>query len=435
LPDGLNLTDLTYFTAANCTLTSTRAHAIRILIGGQFTGVKAIRYVRFSNMVAKVGVGLEDTTDNSSGIVIEDFSTDATRRISDVAIDGMTMDCSGTRTNPPAGIGHSLIIKRADRVQITNLRIDRPARAALIDDAIDVEMQECSISSPRLSGEQCLWAAKAANCTNLRIRGGHYRDPRSNHAVQLGSSSFFVFGFEVSHALIERISAGGSPSGIYLQNAVSGMVVGNRIIGFARYGIEEAGASNANNLIGNFLISNTLGPLNIIGTASEAIRNVTNVTNFQTLINDSGGFRQTLDGWVHASIANTTPVEMGRNNFAPWAMGAPAPAGAGRYGAARDGSVTGIVVTTTVAAPAASSLKVTAVKKTGAAGGAGTPFTLSVTLPVGATRAAILAAKDAHAFLAGDELSSRLRSQGGVGPAEWPSRHWRLRIKGSILVF
>ncbi|MBX3435632.1 MAG: hypothetical protein KF847_20130 [Pirellulales bacterium] len=378
-PDGLNQTDLTFFTASNCTLTSSRANAVRILIGGQFTGVKAIRQVRISNVVAKVGVGLGDDV-TSAGIRIEDLSTDATRRISDIALDGVTLDASQNST----GVGNPLVVKRADRVQLTGMRIDRPAKWSTIDGANDVELRDCSIDAPRLAGHGCLQVANAADCTNIRVLGGMYRGAKS-HGIQLGGTGT-VNVFQVCAAFIDAAQI----YGLLISKGVDGLASDNFIRNCGDRGIYELAPSDRNLFLGNFLQGIGINTaVQYQGASTEAVRNIAVGKDVQ----DSGGFRQTIDGF------NQNPVPASQSNVELLRA-------TGRFRAARKGSVTGLVVTSSKDCTFGS-LTVEVYRNTGLAGAAGGGIGLTATLTniSGETRRkAQTQRQDADTFEAGDEL-------------------------------
>jgi hypothetical protein len=166
---------------------------------------------------------------------------------------------------------------------------------------------------------------------------------------------------------------------------------------------EDPSVASDNLFLGNRLFNNALGPISFGGTNSQAIRNVAEAT---VKVADSGGFRQTIDGWFAENVAAniTTPLEISRFDV---------PAGVaavvGRFRAVRDGSVTGIVVTST-ADCTAGSLTATVYKNTGLASavpGTATSMSLSATLnsTAGNTRRkSATAAARVHAFDAGDEI-------------------------------
>lgn len=142
------------------------------------------------------------------------------------------------------------------------------------------------------------------------------------------------------------------------------------------------------------------GPLKLAAQTS-GIRNVPLPTS---PITDSGGFRQTADGWTATITGTVGQTGMTR--------------GDGRFHAPRAGSLTGLVVTTS-ANWSAGSLTVRVYKNTGLAGGTvpgdqiamgltltinnGTaPSRKSITLPINAT--------PQSSFLPGDELYVTIES-------------------------
>lgn len=109
-------------------------------------------------------------------------------------------------------------------------------------------------------------------------------------------------------------------------------------------------------------------------------------------VNAGGGYRQTIDGWYQDNVAaGQTNVELTR--------------AAGRFRAARAGSVTGVVVTAT-APREAGVLTIKVYKNTGLAGAAGAQLgTLTAVLDgTNTSRKATTQAKDTDVFAAGDEL-------------------------------
>lgn len=105
----------------------------------------------------------------------------------------------------------------------------------------------------------------------------------------------------------------------------------------------------------------------------------------------TGGFRQTIDGWIQDNVsASQTNVELTRAT--------------GRFRAARAGSVTAVVVTATEARTAGT-LTVDVFKNTGLAGAAGSSIGLTAVLDgTNTSRKATTQAKDTDTFAAGDEL-------------------------------
>jgi hypothetical protein len=145
----------------------------------------------------------------------------------------------------------------------------------------------------------------------------------------MGGASSEVDGFSVSHARI--VGNANSITGLQLVRAKNGVVIGNAITNHTAFGIGETGDCSDNLFLGNWLYGNASGPIVFSGTNSQAIRNVADAT---IEVPDSGGFRQTIDGWTISTTA-VDGTEMNR-------FGAAAPGG--RYRAARPGSVTGIVI-------------------------------------------------------------------------------------------
>ncbi|MBX3427572.1 MAG: hypothetical protein KF688_17970, partial [Pirellulales bacterium] len=159
------------FALSNCALTSARANIIKIHVESQGTTSYGISRVRISNVVGKCGLALSGDS-SSNGIVIQDKTTGA-RLLTDVALDGVTLDCGQNSTI--AGAGYPLIVTRVDRLQLTGVRILQPARDSQINDSNDIELRDCSILNPRLTSINCLTIAGTNDCTNVRILGGLYR--------------------------------------------------------------------------------------------------------------------------------------------------------------------------------------------------------------------------------------------------------------------
>jgi hypothetical protein len=137
---------------------------------------------------------------------------------------------------------------------------------------------------------------------------------------------------------------------------------------------------------------------------TEAIRNVAQAgVNIQ----DTGGFRQTIDGWNQDNVvASQTDVELTR--------------AVGRFRAVRAGSVTGVVVTSTEARTNGT-LTVTAWKNTGLAGATTGPNVTSLGFSAvldatNTSRHAATQGKDIDVFFAGDELFLRVTTTGTWTP-------------------
>jgi hypothetical protein len=117
-----------------------------------------------------------------------------------------------------------------------------------------------------------------------------------------------------------------------------------------------------------------------------------------------GGFRQSLDGWYQENVAaNQVNVELTR--------------AAGRFRAARAGSVTAVVVTATEARTVGT-LTIKVYKNTGLAGAAGAQLgTITAVLDgTNTSRKATTQAKDTDAFAAGDELYLTVTTDAGWLP-------------------
>jgi hypothetical protein len=364
---------------ANCYLKSVDGSALKVVIlEGEALSVSRIRV---ANVVAKCGPK-SGAGKFPNGIIIENESDEEGATLEHVAIDGFTLDASDN-------FWHPIIIKNAAHISLTGVVALNPYQRAIIDGCSDVELVDCVVDDVQDTTHQCLLVAEFADCDNIRIVGGRYRNS-TTQAIVLGTANAVLDGFEVSGALIQDADQ----EGLLILNGVNGLVTGNRLVICDTYGIRELSPSNKNHIIGNHLLDCTT-PIAFAGAATEAVRNFVEIGE---TVNDSGGFRQTIDGWVLnvAPAPFAASVEMPRNGF-------PAP-GAGRFRAVRSGFITGIVVTTN-ATGAGTPLTVTAyLKSGGVAGGVGAATSLSVTMPTGQSRAFAVAPKGAIPFDAGDEI-------------------------------
>jgi len=386
--------DIEYVVVSNCDLHSRGANIIRLHVETGFT--KEVRWVRISNIVGKVG---DDITTTSGGIHIINEDV-VVRRIHDVEIDGVILDASQGSVEP-------VVISSVERVRLVNVNVRQPKRRILIDWAIDVELRDCSVDmrSGADPTQQCVLVAGASNAINVRFRGGQYRNA-TQHGIQIGSPDFQVAVVEVSNVWI----SGAVNNGLLLWNA-SNAIVSNNMINSGGWGIQEFGALSDNNLfLGNYLSGNTFGPLSLVGAASEAIRNVAGAG---VPVQDTGGFRQTIDGWtISSTAASGTFLE--RFNIAN--------ATGHRFRAVRPGSVTGLVITST-ADCSAGTLTVTVWKNTGLADGTvlANPTTLTATLSTTAgqtSRVAVTVPKDSIPFVAGDEIYLQMTKSGFMPSAD-----------------
>jgi hypothetical protein len=363
---------------ANCYLHSRAANAIKVaIIAGTTTGIASVSRINFSNIVAKTGPGLGDT---SAGITIDDLTNELA--ISYVSMDNVMLDASENHSYP-------LYIDSAQRIRLRGVVIREPYTRVEINRADHVELIDCVVDHPR-NDVQCLLAAATDRTSNLRIVGGRYAHApgEGQHAIQLGTSTNQVAGFEISNVLIGPAEG----NGVFLQNALKGVIVGNRIGGCV-YGIEEVGDSDQNVIIGNYLADNDVA-MAITGAQTEAIRNVTNLSE---AIPDTGGFREHFGGWsIASSAADDTPLtRLGATDVVS------------RVRAVRRGSVTGLTVMSTEECDTGS-LTVTVYKNdSGIAGDAGDPMPFSVTLDsTYPSMRAVTQPKDTNActFKPGDEL-------------------------------
>ncbi|MCC6493969.1 MAG: right-handed parallel beta-helix repeat-containing protein [Pirellulales bacterium] len=294
----LATTDLTDFTAVNCYLHSAKANAFKAYVRSGVT--RTISRVRLANIVAKVG----GTAPSGLGIDIHDENND--NRVSEVEIDGVTLDAS-------EGDNGGLRVKGVSNIRLANTTILRPKLAARIDGSTDVELRNVVIDRPQTENYGCLRVAGEADCTNIRIRGGRYSGALW-HNIAMGVHDSIgpkVTGFEVSGALIE----GAKYTGLFLLNASDGIVVGNTITGSGNpelgYGISEiAPYCDRNLIISNWLADNYSGPVSFTGSSTEVVRNFG--TPLQPIA-DSGGFRQTIDGNRSRPGIRNCSSRIGRN--------------------------------------------------------------------------------------------------------------------------
>jgi hypothetical protein len=234
--------------------------------------------------------------------------------------------------------------------------------------------------------------------------GGEYRAAQQ-HGIQMGTPAYTVTFFEISGARIVQAEN----NGILIQNSSFGTVTGNSVVGCKDLGIQELGSQSNDNLImGNWLYGNLDGPLYFVGSRTQAIRNWAQAA---FLVPDSGGFRETVDGWhaddVGANVS--TPQELNR-----FAVTAGVNAKAGRFRAVRNGWITGVVVTST-AARSSGTLTVTVWINPGLAEGVAGLVDTGVSATLDATntsrRAVPWPAGDIQ-FLAGDELFLQVTTSG-----------------------
>ena len=370
----------------NCYLHSIRANALRIWIND--VSETSIRRVRVSNIVAKTG----NSAYEGAGVVIANNGGTGTF-VTDVELSGFYLDASQSFTR-------AAYIYNCRQIRLDRYFVSKPMYRIEIDACNDIVLSDCVVDSPRGAYSQCVLVASAASCANIRIIGGRYLGAR-HHALQFGTASLFVNGFEVRGALIEG-NEETTLNGIHAWYAAEGLVCNNTIKNCIHWGIYEDAALGNNNLfLGNRLFNNTLGPISFGGNNSQAIRNV---APNGVQIADSGGFRETIDGWSIATTA-TNDTEMDR-----WGV---SPVG-GRYRASRKGSITGLVI----ACPDAISggtVTATVWKNTGTPGatsGASVVDTgYSITLSSG-TKNASTQARNATLFADQDELFLRFTKTG-----------------------
>jgi hypothetical protein len=119
-----------------------------------------------------------------------------------------------------------------------------------------------------------------------------------------------------------------------------------------------------------------------------------------------GGNYETIDGWLQDNVAaNQTDIELTR--------------ALGRFRAVRGGSVTGLVVTSTLARTAGT-LTIKVFKNTGLAGAAGTQLTSTITAILNGTntsrKSSYLMVHSSNLFVAGDELYITVTTDAGWLP-------------------
>jgi hypothetical protein len=392
-PGSANISDVAI---SNCYLHSRLANPLKILV--EETVTKTIGRVTVSNIVAKVG---QPGDMSSQGIIIFNDNLD-TRQIFDGEIDGFWLDAS-------ENFGEMLWIDGVERVRLDRVVIRNPKQRARISASDDVALINCIIDmgSHTSIGQPCLIVAQplapappppSAACSNIRIVGGEYRGAKQ-HAIQIGTTTESVTGFEISNAQI----TGATNNGILIVNSMQGVVTGNRISGCGGLGIQELGGNTNDNLIlGNWLRLNAAGTISFLGSRTQVVRNWAAPT---VPLPDSGGFRQTIDGWNLNSVpASQTNVELVRGN--------------GRFRALRSGSVTGLIITSS-ADCTAGSLTVAVYKNPGLAGATGSSI-LNATqdsTPGNTSRTVVLQPVDVDTFAAGDELYLRFTTDAAWAPS------------------
>jgi hypothetical protein len=372
-------TDLTDVAVSNCTFHSLRANAVRLLVTPAIT--KAVLRVRIANIVAKCG----DGTYAGAGISIQNQSSPGL--ISDVEFDGVTLDASQSSTE-------CVDIDNVARLRFHRLVVRQPNYRIAIDGSSYVELDDCIVDSPRGVDSQCVLVAASAACFYVRIIGGAYWSAKQ-HGIQLGTAANAIVGFAVSGVEVTD----SANSGLYVRNASNGLVSGNIFRTCSQYGIVEDAAGFRNAYIANYFVSNSLGTAQFNGQEVQAIRNVSNIV---AVMPDSGGFRQTIDGFTRTGIAGTLAA-------------IPMTRGDGRFRAARPGSVTGVVLTTSKPRTGGS-MKVTVFKNTGDSGAAGASILFSATIDgtTAANRAYKTQPMDSVGadFAPGDEVYAVIESTG-----------------------
>jgi hypothetical protein len=250
---GGNSRELLDVVVSNCFLWSKKANALRIWVNGD--AAHAIRRVRISNIVAKTGT---EAAPSGIGITIQD--TAGKKRISDVDLDGFTLDARHNN-------GEVAVIDGVERVRLNRVIFLQPATRVAIDSSDDVELVDCIVDAPRTEAAQCLLVGAKGPCKNLRIRGGAYRGA-THHAIILGGEHA-VTGFELANVQISKAKL----TGLVLGNASGGVITGNAIVDNATFGVDEAEACHENSILGNRLRGNGEGPMRLAGQRSIAAGN------------------------------------------------------------------------------------------------------------------------------------------------------------------
>jgi hypothetical protein len=214
----------------------------------------------------------------------------------------------------------------------------------------------------------------------------------------MGTADNPVNRFEISNVTV----SGAVNNGILIWNSTDGVVIGNRVSGCGGFGIQEIGpASNDNYIVGNWLKTNTTGTINFLGSRTQVVRNWAAPA---VPLPDTGGFRQTIDGWEKIGIAATQAII----DMDPATQ---------RFRSVRPGSITGLVVNTSQPRTGTSGfLRVTVYKNTGNAGAGGSTAGFSVEINTNNNRAFITQPVDVatSTFQPGDELYLRVETSGFV---------------------
>jgi hypothetical protein len=402
-PGSANISDVAI---SNCYLHSRLANPLKILV--EETVTKTIGRVTVSNIVAKVG---QPGDMSSQGIIIFNDNLD-TRQIFDGEIDGFWLDAS-------ENFGEMLWIDGVERVRLDRVVIRNPKQRARISASDDVALINCIIDmgSHTSIGQPCLIVAQplapappppSAACSNIRIVGGEYRGAKQ-HAIQIGTNTESVTGFEISNALIE----GATNNGILLQKALNGRVIGNRIVNCGNLAIQELPGANDNLILGNWIsfIGPMAGTISFVGSRTQVVRNWAAPG---VPLPDSGGFRQTVDGWYADDVGANVTTAQELNRFTFPTTPTPVNAKAGRFRAVRNGWITGVVVTST-ATRSSGTLTVTVWRNPGLAEGITGLVNTGVSAQLDATntsRHAVPVPSGAVQFFAGDELFLQVTTSG-----------------------
>ena len=395
--DTFQVSNISDVVISNCYLFSRMANALKLEVENAAAQPYTISRVAVNNIVAKTGV--PDSL-QSGGIIIKDGKL--LKLITNVDIDGFYLDASESYTEP-------LVVEWATRVRMARIVIQSPRQRARIAGSDDVALIDCmiEIDPTRASGQQCLLVGQPAgsppfpdgSCSHIRIVGGEYL-VATQHAIHMGTDLFSVDHFEISNARIDSAVN----NGILIWNSTNGIVIGNRIYNCGGLGIQELGANTNDNLIlGNWIkfTAPMAGTINFIGSRTQVVRNWAAPG---VVLPDTGGFRQTIDGWERIGIAATQAII----DMDPATQ---------RFRSVRPGSITGLVVNTSQPRTGTSGLlRVTVYKNTGNAGAGGSTTGFFVEINTNNNRAFITQPVDVatSTFQPGDELYLRVETSGFV---------------------
>lgn len=243
--DG-NEDDIKDVTINNVVCRTAKSNCIRV--GVPAAAVKVVERISINNVVGIAGI-----SSNGNGIRLAD--TTATGLVRDVTISNVTLDCSSNG-------GSGADIDDVVRVMLRNVALIQPNSRIDIDGITDLTLENCRVRNPRGANIQCILAAAAKACTNLRIIGGHYTTA-TTHAIELGTASFAVTDGEIIGAVIESATN----AGIRLRNISGCLVQANRIKGCGAQAIIEVAPSDNNTIVENDCRGNASG-VTTVGAAT-----------------------------------------------------------------------------------------------------------------------------------------------------------------------